>query len=58
MKKVLRCGDFMPGCDYEARAESEGELLQKAAQHAREAHGIETTPELIQQVKSKIRDEA
>jgi predicted small metal-binding protein len=48
----------MPGCDYEARAESVGELLQKAAQHAREAHGIETTPELIQQVKSKIRDEA
>jgi len=23
MTKVLRCGDFMPGCDYEARAESE-----------------------------------
>src|SRR6516165_6633075 len=29
MTKVLRCGDFMPGCDYEARAESEGELLQE-----------------------------
>ena len=31
MTKVLRCGDFMTGCDYEARAESEGELLQKVA---------------------------
>ncbi len=59
MTKVLRCGDLMPGCDYEARAESEDELMQKAARHAREAHGMETIPpELVQQVKSKIRDEA
>jgi predicted small metal-binding protein len=32
--------------------------MQKAAQHAREAHGIETVPaELVQQIKSKIKDE-
>jgi len=36
MTKVLRCSDMMPGCDYVARAESEDELMQKAAQHARE----------------------
>jgi predicted small metal-binding protein len=28
MTKVLRCADFMPGCDYEAHAESEGELAE------------------------------
>ena len=44
MTKVLRCSDMMPGCDYVARAESEDELMQKAAQHAREKHGMETVP--------------
>jgi predicted small metal-binding protein len=57
MTKVLRCGDMMTGCDYVARAESEEELMQKAAQHAREAHGITVSPEVVQQIKSKIRDE-
>jgi predicted small metal-binding protein len=58
MTKVIRCADIVPGCDYEARAETEDELMQKAAQHAREAHGLQTIPpELAQQVKSKIRDE-
>ena len=57
MKKVLRCGDMMAGCDYVARAESEEELMQKAAQHAREAHGITVSPEVVQQIKTKIRDE-
>ncbi len=48
----------LPGCDYVARAESEDELMQKAAQHAREAHGMQTVPaDLVQQIKSKIRDE-
>jgi len=32
MTKVLRCSDMMPGCDYVARAETEDELMQKAAQ--------------------------
>jgi predicted small metal-binding protein len=35
MTKVLRCGDMMTGCDYVARAESEDELMQKAAQRDR-----------------------
>lgn len=58
MTKVLRCGDVVPGCNYEARANSEAELMQKVAQHAREAHGMQTVPpEVVQKVKSKIRDE-
>ncbi len=58
MTKVLRCGDVVPGCNYEARADSESELMQKVAQHAREAHGMQTVPpEVVEKVKSKIRDE-
>jgi predicted small metal-binding protein len=58
MTKVLRCGDVVPGCNYEARADSEDELMQKVAQHAREAHGMQTVPpEVVQKVRSKIREE-
>lgn len=58
MTKVLRCTDVVPGCSYEARADTEGELMQKIAQHVREAHDMESVPpEVAQMVKNKIRDE-
>ncbi len=55
MTHVLKCGDLMPGCAFEARAETETEVLEAAAAHAREAHGIDVTPELAEQVKAAIR---
>jgi predicted small metal-binding protein len=57
MTKVLKCGDVMPGCDFEARGATEDEVLTKAAVHAREAHGLEVTPEVAAKVKSAIREE-
>jgi predicted small metal-binding protein len=57
MSKTLKCGDLMPGCDFVAHGESEEEVLQKAAAHAKEAHGIEeVTDELAAQVRAKISD--
>ena len=59
MAKTLHCGDLMPGCDYVAKGDSEQDVLQQAAEHARTVHSIaEITPELVAQVQSKIRDEA
>ena len=57
MTKVLKCGDLMPGCGFEARGETAEEILQQAAAHAKAAHGLEPTPELVQQVTSAIREE-
>lgn len=57
MAKELRCGDVMPGCDYVARAETEDEMMGKAAQHAREAHGIQEVDEATaSKIRSAIRD--
>jgi predicted small metal-binding protein len=59
MSKVLRCGELVPGCDYVARGESETEILQQAAEHARTVHNVnEVTPESAQKVRSAIHDEA
>lgn len=57
MAKELRCGDVVEGCDYVARAETEQELMERAARHAREAHGLEEIDEATAaKVKSAIRD--
>lgn len=56
MGKLLRCGDLVKGCSFEARG-TEEEILQKAAPHAKEAHGMEVTPELVAAVKTALRDE-
>lgn len=57
MAKQLKCGDLMPGCDFVARGATEGEVLSKAAEHAKQAHGIQQmTPELAAKVKGAIKD--
>jgi len=58
MAKILECGKVDPssGCQQIVRGETEKEVLQKAAEHAKE-HGIrEVTPELIERVEANIRD--
>ena len=57
MTKVLRCGDLMDGCDYVAKGETDEDILKAAAAHAKEVHGLDATPELVEQVKGVIREE-
>lgn len=59
MAKLLRCRDLGFDCEGELRADSEDEILAQAAQHAREAHGMETVPdEVVQDILASIRQEA
>ena len=58
MAKMLECAKVDPssGCKHVVRGETTEEVLQKAAEHAKE-HGIrQVTPELIVKVKANIRD--
>jgi predicted small metal-binding protein len=58
MTKVLNCGDVKPGCNFEIRGETEHDVLRKAADHAKTAHGMESIPpEVLSKVKGAIRDE-
>jgi len=58
MAKVLKCGDINPGCSAEIRADSEHEVLRKAAEHAKTAHHMESIPpEVLSKVKTAIHDE-
>lgn len=57
MAKSIKCLDVGVDCAFEARAETEAELMKKIAEHARTKHNItEIPPELVQKVKAAIRD--
>lgn len=56
--KTLYCREVGFDCDHQIRAESEAELLQKAAEHAQIVHHLAVTPEIVAQVKALIKEEA
>jgi predicted small metal-binding protein len=57
MTKVLTCRDVGVDCDFEARGETEEEVMAKTAQHAKEAHGMtEIPPDVAEKCQKAIRD--
>jgi predicted small metal-binding protein len=54
--KQLRCHDAGFDCDYEIQAETDEEILGEAAKHVQSVHGLQVTPELVEQVKSLIHE--
>jgi predicted small metal-binding protein len=56
MAKQLRCRDVGMNCDFEARGNTEEEVLQQASAHVRTVHQItEMPPELENKVRAAIR---
>ncbi len=57
MAKELKCGDLIPGCKAVVEGKDEAEVMAKAAEHAKNAHGLEQiTPELAGKVRSAIKE--
>lgn len=60
MAKVLRCKHIGPdaNCQFIARGDTEQDILQQVAAHAKSDHGLaEVPPELVQAALSKITEE-
>ena len=55
--KTLHCSDAGFDCKGVLTANTEEEILQQAAAHAKEVHGVTVTPELAEQIKTLIKDE-
>lgn len=56
--KQLGCLDVQPsgGCGFQVRAETEAELMQLVATHAKQCHKLDTIPqEMIEKVKAAVR---
>jgi len=58
MTLVVHCRDVGFDCDGVVKAETEQELLQQVAEHAKSVHGLkEVTEEVVEKVKSVIQEE-
>lgn len=60
MTKVLQCKHIGSDtdCTFEARGETQDDIPQQVAVHAKEVHGInEVTDELVQAALANIKDE-
>jgi predicted small metal-binding protein len=58
MTKIVRCRDVGVDCDFEARGQTDEEIMQKCANHARSAHGMdEISADMIAKVKAAIHEE-
>jgi predicted small metal-binding protein len=54
--KKLECRDAGFDCDAVMQGESVDEVMAQAGPHAKEAHGVEVTPEMAGQVRTLVRD--
>ena len=58
MAKAIYCSDLGSDCTFVARGETLEEVLALGAVHGKEVHGLtEITPEMVEHVKSVVRDE-
>jgi predicted small metal-binding protein len=58
MTKVLKCNDLNPGCSFEARGNTDEDVLKKAAEHAKTAHKMkEIPPAVLDKARSAIGEE-
>lgn len=55
--KTLHCSDAGFDCKAVVQANTEEEVLQQAAEHARTVHHVEVTPEMAAQIKTLIKEE-
>lgn len=55
--KKFACGSVITDCTAVFRAETEQEILDQVAVHAREDHGMtEVSSEVVEQVRANIED--
>lgn len=57
--KQFECGTLVPGCTWHTEAEDGAEVVRRAAEHLRSAHGEEVVrPEMIDKIKARTHEAA
>ena len=55
--KVFMCGVLVPGCAATFEGESDDEILEQVAVHARDEHGMdEVPPEVVDKIMAQISE--
>lgn len=55
--KQYHCGSLVPGCTWRTQADDEAEIVRRAVEHLRTAHGEDMVrPNLVDEIKQRITD--
>ena len=55
--KAFECGTLVPGCRWHTEAEESAEVVRRAAEHLRSAHGEqEIRPNMVEQIKARVHE--
>jgi predicted small metal-binding protein len=58
MTKIVRCRDVGVDCDFEARGQTDEEIIKQCEKHARSVHGMdELSVDMKAKVKAAIHEE-
>ena len=55
--KQFACGELVPGCTHVLSGDSDDEILEQVAVHARDDHGMpEVPPEVADRIRERITE--
>ena len=56
--RLFECGSLVPGCDWHTRANDDAEIVRRAVEHMRNAHGETIIREsMVDHIKERIVEE-
>lgn len=55
--KQFECGSLVPGCTWHTEADDAAEVVRRAAEHLRSAHGEDQVrPDMIERIKARMHE--
>jgi predicted small metal-binding protein len=55
--KSFECGTLVPGCQWHTEARDSAEVVRRATEHLRSAHGEEEIrPGMVEQIKARVHE--
>jgi predicted small metal-binding protein len=55
--RLFECGSLVPGCAWHTRADEDAEIVRRAVEHLKNAHGEEVIREsTVEHIKERITD--
>lgn len=56
--RLYECRTLVPGCEWHTRADEDAEVVRRAVDHMRQAHGEDVIREnMVENIKTRIRNE-
>jgi predicted small metal-binding protein len=55
--REFQCGTLVPGCDWKTAAQDDAEVVRRAVEHLKSAHGEDIVRQnMVENIKGRIRE--